>query len=227
MTTPSNVQQAVQIAALGFVTANPAVANQPPAQVGAQVAAAVVQKRPGTRRETSDVLKARAADPAAITWGQPYCTRGWIASLMPTATFKADTFKHSGQDYIIHQNMHDGAVIGSAWLENVTGSEIKPNYLPRLWKDKVTSSNLNPGNAAGFDEEVDFSEYLRGLGANPLGKRDYGDPALLNRWRTLISRFGRHMVAAAPGSTDAFALLGADVDAAVNAPANTVYNPLD
>lgn len=135
----------------------------------------------------------------SIGWGGPYCTRGWISSLLPTVSCRG-TVTWRGRSVTIGQNRHEGGNLGSAWLEGVAGADVKPSGMPNAWSSAVSGSMPDGTGRDDFKAEITFSQHLKDLGANPIDRA--GESVRLNRWRVLYLKYADD-IAKAPGGQDA------------------------
>lgn len=65
----------------------------------------------------------------SITWNTPYCTAGWVISLMPTLVIPG-TIPGPGGQKEIGQNVHSAQIVGSAWMPGVDNHDCKPAEMP-------------------------------------------------------------------------------------------------
>lgn len=134
-----------------------------------------------------------------INWIAPYCTRGWISSLMPTVSCRG-TVTWRGQSVIIGQNLHKGSNFGSSWLQGVNDEDVKPGNLPGDWKAVVKAHMPDGTGRDDFKAEITFSDHLESLGAKPIDQAD--EDIRMNRWRVLYLKYGED-ITNAPGGRDA------------------------
>lgn len=90
----------------------------------------------GTPKEVIDtVVRSEAFD--AIAWTAPYCTVGWVASLMPTLSTKGVLQLPGGKSLTIGQNVHSSTIVGSAWIVDMANVDCRPGAFPAAWTNKV------------------------------------------------------------------------------------------
>lgn len=143
----------------------------------------------------------------SINWGSgPYCTRGWISSLMPTVTCKG-TISLRGQNVVIAQNLHVNKNWGSAWLEGVDNAFVSPDGLPAEWKAAAGSSMPDGTTRDDFKAEIIFSDYLKSLGGQEINQAS--EAIRLNRWRVLFLKFGED-IKKAPGGPAIYDILNSN-----------------
>ncbi|MEU3724520.1 hypothetical protein [Streptomyces sp. NPDC031705] len=75
----------------------------------------------------------------SIAWGTPYCTAGWVESLMPTLSTRG-TIAVPGGTATIGQNVHSAQIVGSAWLTGVPNLDCKPADMPAQWRADVVAT---------------------------------------------------------------------------------------
>ncbi|MEW1637020.1 hypothetical protein AB0469_23435 [Streptomyces sp. NPDC093801] len=76
----------------------------------------------------------------SIVWGAPYCTAGWVDSLMPTLSTQGTIAVPGGLTATIGQNVHSAQTVGSAWLVGVDGLDCKPAVMPAQWRADVAAT---------------------------------------------------------------------------------------
>ncbi|MEU3459824.1 hypothetical protein ABZ721_07665 [Streptomyces sp. NPDC006733] len=120
----------------------------------------------------------------SIVWIAPYVTAGWVASLMPTLSFRG-TIAVPGGTLTVGQNVHSPTVVGSAWVEGFAGLDCKQADFPVYWKDSVVAL-LCPKTTthADFQHTVVFCDYLKAQKCSPVGNQ--GTKAELERRLRLI-----------------------------------------
>lgn len=143
----------------------------------------------------------RVASPGlpTVAWGTPYCTRGWISSLLPTVSCRG-TVTWRGQNLTIGQNLHEGSAFGSSWLQGVSNDDVKPSNLPNAWKAAVRANMPDGTGRDDFKAEITFSDYLKSQGARAIDQA--GQDVWLNRWRVLYLEYADD-IANAPGGGEA------------------------
>ncbi|MFJ3876569.1 hypothetical protein ACIPW5_03810 [Streptomyces sp. NPDC090077] len=75
----------------------------------------------------------------SIAWGTPYCTAGWVDSLMPTLLTQG-TIAGPGGPKTIGQNVHSAQIVGSAWMPGVDNLDCKPAEMPPQWQGDVAAT---------------------------------------------------------------------------------------
>ncbi|AZM92152.1 hypothetical protein [Streptomyces sp. W1SF4] len=75
----------------------------------------------------------------SITWTTPYCTAGWVDSLLPTLITRG-TIPGPGGEKKIAQNVHSAQIVGSAWLPDVDNLDCKPAEMPPQWQADVAAT---------------------------------------------------------------------------------------
>ncbi|MFE9408622.1 hypothetical protein ACFYN0_07490 [Streptomyces sp. NPDC006704] len=123
----------------------------------------------------------------SIVWGAPYCTAGWVASLMPTLS-SLGTIATPGGSLVIGQNVHAPTVMGSAWLKGVDAGDCRQEDFPQEWKAGVTAT-LCP-RATGHQDLTNIATLcgiLKKAGFKPVRKAD-----LAARIRYILTNFPEH-----------------------------------
>lgn len=106
----------------------------------------------------------------SITWNTPYCTAGWVESLMPTLITQG-TIPAPGGQKTIGQNVHSTQIVGSAWMPGVDNQDCKPAEMPAQWQADVAAT-LCPlaANHAQLCLITEFCDILKGAGFAAGGK---------------------------------------------------------
>ncbi|MEU9101609.1 hypothetical protein [Streptomyces sp. NPDC048361] len=124
---------------------------------------------------------------SSITWGTPFCTAGWVASLMPTLS-SLGTVKVPGETVVIGQNVHSSTIVGSAWLKGVVSSDCKQEDFPTEWTSGVVAT-LCP-RATGHADLANikiFCDLLKAAKFKAVWKAD-----LAARIRFLLTNYPQH-----------------------------------
>ncbi|MGE7384620.1 hypothetical protein ACQKM2_03825 [Streptomyces sp. NPDC004126] len=75
----------------------------------------------------------------SISWNTPYCTAGWVDSLLPTLITQG-TIPAPGGPKTIGQNVHSTQIVGSAWMPGVDNQDCKPGEMPGQWHTDVAAT---------------------------------------------------------------------------------------
>lgn len=107
-----------------------------------------------------------------IQWIPPYCTAGWVASLMPTLSSRGTIAIPGGGQAVIGQNVHSTQVVGSAWLEGVTNVDCKQADFPAYWTAGVVATLCpHAGTHPDFRNIVVFCDLLKQKSYKPVGAK--------------------------------------------------------
>ncbi|MET9359623.1 hypothetical protein ABZX93_01740 [Streptomyces sp. NPDC006632] len=124
---------------------------------------------------------------AAITWGAPYCTAGWVASLMPTLS-SLGTVKVPGGSVVIGQNVHSSTVVGSSWLKGVVATDCRQEDFPAEWMSGVVATLCPRATGHGDLANIKvFCDLLKAAGFRPAQKAD-----LAARIRFVLTNYPQH-----------------------------------
>ncbi|MFD8147215.1 hypothetical protein [Streptomyces sp. NPDC059708] len=103
----------------------------------------------------------------SIVWDPPYCTAGWVESLMPTLSSQGRIPVPNGTT-TIGQNVHSAQIVGSAWIVGVDGLDCKPGDMPAQWRTAVTQSlGALAANHAQLLLIKDFCDILKAAQPTP------------------------------------------------------------
>ncbi|MCX5384148.1 hypothetical protein [Streptomyces sp. NBC_00083] len=123
----------------------------------------------------------------SVTWGAPYCTAGWVASLMPTLS-SLGTVKIPGATVVIGQNVHSSTIVGSLWVKGLVSSDCRQEDFPTEWMAGVVSTLCPRATGHGDLANITlFCGLLKKAGFKPARKAD-----LAARIRFILTNYPQH-----------------------------------